>query len=233
MVANIEKKTLRERAYRALKDSILRNELLPGQDLSITSLAVDLGISETPVREALVVLKTEGLIDYESHKRPQVAGITEEDVRHVYEIRKLLEPHAARLVISSLSKASDLEDRLRILQKKAEDICCVSLEAVNHDDFATIDLELNEIFLEAAGKTLFHEVLLFVSARSIRIRTFVEAVSKSRSTSVIHMITEEHKAIIQAMRDRDADRAQQSVMEHLMKGESRTLLEIEKYRREH
>ena len=76
MVTNLEDRTLRDRAYNAIKKSILSNEMLPGQSFSIGSLAGELGISETPVREALVKIKAEGFIEYEPHKKPLVAKIT-------------------------------------------------------------------------------------------------------------------------------------------------------------
>jgi DNA-binding GntR family transcriptional regulator len=230
MVVNIEKKTFRERAYNALKESILKNELLPDQEVSITSLATNLGISETPVREALAVLKAEGLIEYESHKRPRVATITEEDVRQVYEIRKLLEPYAATLLIPSIGKCPDLRARLERLREKTDSASVASDEM--GQDLTAVDFELNEIFLEAAGKSLFQEIFSFVSARSIRIRTLVEARSKARSMDVIHKITQEHKEIIEAVLTQDSDRTQRNVLQHLLKGESRTLKEIEKFRRE-
>ena len=80
MIQNIDTRTLREHTYRAIKDLILKNLLLPGHDIPIRKLAADLGVSETPVREALVMLKTEGLVDYEPHKKPQIANITEDDI---------------------------------------------------------------------------------------------------------------------------------------------------------
>ena len=115
----IETKTLREQAYRRIKKLILQNGFMPGEYLSINSLATALGISHTPVREALARLQTDGLIHYESHKRLRVSDITEEDISQVYNLRKLLEPYAARLVIKAISgKLSPKEKVLKVYEKR-------------------------------------------------------------------------------------------------------------------
>ncbi len=120
MLDTVSIKSLREHTYQAIKSSILQNKLLPGQHISIGELAGQLGISETPVREALAVLKGEGLIDYEPHRKVQIARVTEEDVRQVYEVRRLLEPHAVRLAIESIPKDRDLKASLERMNEEVK-----------------------------------------------------------------------------------------------------------------
>jgi len=114
-VQKLENATLRERAYNAIKDSILRNELLPGEVLSIDSLAKALGISQTPVREALTKLSADGLLEYERNKGFRVASITEDDVHETYEVRRLLEPYVARLVVNKVPTDPKLRRKLHEL----------------------------------------------------------------------------------------------------------------------
>jgi len=231
MLSNIDIRTLREQTYRAIKDQILNNELLPGHDISIRKLATDLGISETPVREALVMLKVEGLVDYEPHKKPQIANITEEEVRQVYEVRKLIEPYAAGLVIKGLSSTPRLKEKLMEVDKLANKIIQTPVEVCEYGEYIGVDLKLNELFLEAIENRIFHEVLILVSSRSMRIRTFVEATSKVKGSHLMHVITQEHQAIIQAMLQEDLEKAQQRVSHHLLNAELRTLQEMMKYKR--
>lgn len=226
MVTNLEDRTLRDRAYNAIKKSILSNEMLPGQSFSIGSLAGELGISETPVREALVKIKAEGFIEYEPHKKPLVAKITEEDVRQAYEIRRLLEPHAASLVIAAITKDPHVEVSLKNLLEQAEGLCNTPPGFTDYELYTSIDLKLNDIFLAASGKTLFREIFNFVNTRSFRIRTFVEAVSKKRQTNIMHLITREHIAIIQAILKGDENEAKRMVSRHLLNAEVRTMEEI-------
>ena len=77
-----------------------------------------------------------------------------------------------------------------------------------------------------SGKTLFREIFNFVNTRSFRIRTFVEAVSKKRQTNIMHLITREHIAIIQAILKGDENEAKRMVSRHLLNAEVRTMEEI-------
>jgi len=219
----IETKTLREQAYRRIKKLILQNYFMPGEYLSINSLATALGISHTPVREALARLQTDGLMHYESHKRLRVSDITEEDVSQVYDVRKILEPHAVTLVIASLSKDSRLVAPVERLREKAEEISKTTPKEIDFEEYLQIDLTLNDIFTEAAGKTLFHDVLTLVEDRSLRIRMFAESASKNNWNNMIHSITKEHLEIIDALLERDTAEAKAAVLNHLKNGELRTL----------
>ena len=219
----IETKTLREQAYRKIKKLILQNDFMPGEYLSINSLATALGISHTPVREALARLQTDGLIHYESHKRLRTSDITEEDVSQVYDVRKILEPHAVTLVIASLSKDSRLVATVERLREKAEEISKATPEEISFEEYMQIDFTLNDIFTEAAGKTLFHDVLTLVEDRSLRIRMFAESASKNNSSNMIHSITKEHLEIIDALLERNTAEAKAAVLNHLKNGELRTL----------
>jgi DNA-binding GntR family transcriptional regulator len=222
----IETRTLHEQAYRKIKKLILQNDFMPGEYLSINSLATALGISHTPVREALARLQTDGLIHYESNRRLRVSDITEEDVSQVYDVRKILEPHAATLVIASLSKDSRLMTTVERLREKAEEISKATPEEIDFEEYLQIDLTLNDIFTEAAGKTLFRDVLTLVENRSLRIRMFAESASKNNSGTMIHGITKEHLEIIDALLERDTAEAKAAVLNHLKNGELRTLKTI-------
>lgn len=224
--AIIKMKTLSERAYWTIKDFILKNTFLPGEDLSISSLAESLGISQTPVREALARLSADGLIDYEPHKKLRLATITEEDVFQAYEVRRLLEPYAASLVIGAISRDLSLKENIQKVYEKTKEISRNTVDQMEYEDYLSIDLNLNDIFVEAAGKTLFREVFVFVSDRSLRIRTFVEAVSKASPNKMIHTITREHLQILEALLRQDSDEAQKRVSQHLQNAEARTIKTI-------
>jgi DNA-binding GntR family transcriptional regulator len=230
MLSSIDIRTLRQQTYKAIKDQILKNELLPGHNITIRKLAADLGISETPVREALVMLKAEGFVDYEPHKKPQIANITEEEVRQVYEVRKMIEPYAAGLVIEALSKTPQLKEMLQKVDELVKKVIQTPADAFDHDKYVEVDLKLNELFLQVTENKLFREVFALVSSRSMRIRTFVEATSKARPNHMMHAITQEHRAIIQAMLQEDVDEAQKRVRQHLSNAELRTVQEMMRYK---
>ncbi len=90
--------SLRERLYESLKEDILTNRFKPGEELQINKLAEEFGVSSTPpVREALVRLEGAGLVVLISNRGAQVAPISLEDVKNAWEVRRLLEPHAAEV----------------------------------------------------------------------------------------------------------------------------------------
>lgn len=226
---SITNKTLREQAYEIIKGYILKNAILPGDDLSIGHLANTLGISPTPVREALRMLRSDGLIEYESHKTCQVLPIEEGDVLQCYEVRRLIEPYVANKVPAVSVTDTQLMKKLKTIHETAQKILELPEAEVDLEDYLVIDFDLHKIFLQAAGDTLLKEVLKFVGDRSLRIRTYSETISQkitSAKGQKIHETTEEHKEIIECLLKGDSTLAQKKVLEHLIKAESRTLATI-------
>ena len=89
--------TKSEAAYQLLRDRILSGELAPGQVLQQRELAATLGISTTPLREALRRLMTEGLVDLDSHRDARITELRAEQARDLLELRAALDPLAAAL----------------------------------------------------------------------------------------------------------------------------------------
>lgn len=115
-------KTVSEIAYEVIKDSILSGRFEPGQRLRQEALADAIGVSRIPVRSALMQLEIEGLVSYHARKGAVVRSLTVEQVREIYELRELLESHALRRTIDTLTK--ERIKRLRVLadelDKRAE-----------------------------------------------------------------------------------------------------------------
>jgi len=221
-IKQLKTKTLSSRAYESIKALILTNELLPGQSLSINTMAASLGISPTPVREAFAKLTVEGFLEGEPHRTIRVSDITEEDIQQVYGVRRLLEPQAAYLAAKSVPTDSYLKGLLKNVQQSAQKIIQTPLDRIDKNAYLGIDTKLHEIFLRSADP-FFREVLYFVGVRSLRMRTFAEAVSKNQSDGLIFTITKEHHKIIQALLEEKAKEAVGIVKQHLKNGEARTL----------
>src|SRR5919201_598631 len=90
-IERVRSPALWRQAYEQIKDLIVRNQLRPNQDIVIDQLAQELGMSHTPVREALIKLELDGLITIERHKTPRVSAIQLDDIRDMYHVRMLLE----------------------------------------------------------------------------------------------------------------------------------------------
>jgi DNA-binding GntR family transcriptional regulator len=212
----------------------MRNDLLPGHPLSIDELSRKLGVSPTPVREALTRLMSDGLVERTRNKTALVAKITIEDVHQVYEVRKLLEPYAASLAVKKLPSDYNLEERLYRVKEVVERIqeilstTSTSLTSSQYEEYLRIDLQLHEIMLETLGDTLLAKVFSLVGNHSLRIRSFAEATVGPSRGEVLHNINGEHLAIIEALLGRDPEKAQKVVKQHLDDAGERTLQAVRK-----
>ena len=233
MLEQVTTETLQEKVYEAIKDSIMRNDLLPGQPLSIDELARSLGVSPTPVREALTRLSGDGLVERARNRTACVAEITEDDVHQTYEVRKLLEPYATSLVAKRLSINPNLEESLREIKEEAEGIqeilaTTISLTSSQYEAYLEIDLRLQEVMLETLGNTLLGKVLCLVASHSLRIRSFVEASARPSKGKMLCNINRDHLAVIKTLLSADSERTQEAVKQHLNNAEERTLQQLER-----
>jgi len=97
----IEKKTLRRRVYEVLKEQMITAEILPGEKISLRSLADKLGVSLSPVREALLQLESERIVVIESNKSIHVNNLTQDEMEEVLKLRIMLETLAAERACDS------------------------------------------------------------------------------------------------------------------------------------
>jgi DNA-binding GntR family transcriptional regulator len=213
--------SLRERLYESLKEDILTNRFKPGEELQINKLAEEFGVSSTPVREALVRLEGAGLVVLISNRGAQVAPISLEDVKNAWEVRRLLEPHAAEV---AARRCQIVE--IDTLYKK---MLGIIQGPVDFAAYINSDLEIHELMFKHLSNTLLREILDRVDQQSMRIRYLAE--SKGNSVGfkpeVVEQVTKEHLAILDALKERDADQAAAATLEHLINGEARTLKTLE------
>ena len=107
--------TIGDMAYSVLREGILSGVLAPGQHLRQDALAESLGISRIPIRSALFQLESDGLIEFRPHRGAVVAMLTPAQMREIYELRIVLESHALRKAIASMTP-----DRLKRLEALAK-----------------------------------------------------------------------------------------------------------------
>jgi DNA-binding GntR family transcriptional regulator len=216
-VKQLSRQTLRDRAYETIKEAILKNELAPGQALSIEELASSLNTSPTPVREALAGLAADGLVHFEPHRRVRVAPLTEQAVRDAFEARRLLEPWLAREAARKVKDSAPLRRSLELLRRTALRLLEKAPEEVNLGLFVSVDLRLHDALRRAVDNKLVAEILDFVGNRSLRIRTFVAA-----ERAELEM-TREHLAIIEHVMAGSVRQAGEATLVHLRRAEERTL----------
>lgn len=175
--------TLRELTLEKLREAIFQGYFRPGDRLVERTLCDQLGVSRTVVREVLRHLETEGLVETLAHHGPIVARLDPASVEEIYEIRALLEAHAARACAENAT--DETVQQLREIRVVIE-------AAFVQSDFPRV-LEYTERFYEAmfvgGGKTMTHQVVKSLNARINRLRAMTIAVPNRGAESNHEMNT--------------------------------------------
>jgi DNA-binding GntR family transcriptional regulator len=118
-ISKIDNKTLRQKVYEQLRESILSAEMEPGESFSLRQLADSLGVSIMPVREALWQLETEKIIVIESNRKMSINILSPSEINEIFDLRLI---HESRLVEAScLNKTKKVMDRLEFLLEKMKE----------------------------------------------------------------------------------------------------------------
>lgn len=195
---------LRDMVFDVLMNAIMRGQLSPGERLLEVQLAEEMGVSRTPVREAIRRLELEGFVVMLPRKGAYVAGLSIDDVENVYEIRTALETLAVRLAAQRM-----VDEDYRLLDELVERMQATWQEG---DVDAWVKLDAN-----------FHE-LLYRFSRNDRLvqlmSNVMEQISRYRILSlanveVRHNSLAEHQEVISALRLRDSEEAAAAAARHI------------------
>ena len=195
---------LREVVFQTLRQAILKGELKPGERLMEVALAERLGVSRTPIREAMRKLELEGLVVMVPRKGAQVASITEKDLTDVLEVRITLENFAIEKACTHMTE-EDM-DKLWLASKQFE-------RAIQEGDLVRIaeaDQAFHEIIYQASDNARLLQVLTNMREQIYRYRLEYLKDELSRDK-----LLEEHRRLTDAIRRRDAAQAQRISFEHL------------------
>ena len=136
---------LREVVFNNLRDAILKGQLKPGERLLENHLADKLGVSRTPVREALRMLEQENLVELIPRRGAQVLDISAEDIKNILEIRSALEVVSIRHACQKMDN-----DSLKELKKHNAEFEA-AFEARDYEGVATADEKFHDVIFSAAG----------------------------------------------------------------------------------
>ncbi|MBI5813722.1 MAG: GntR family transcriptional regulator [Meiothermus silvanus] len=202
--AMLARTTLNREAYKALRRAILGRKLPPGRKLIVRVLAEELGLSPTPIKEALSALEREGLVVAVPHRGYFVLEPTLEDVREIYRLREVLEGLAARLAV---------ENNGKILPRKLEKVLQRQRKAAEQGDiesYGDLDLSFHRTLWEAASNKRLLAVAETIDGQ-IRLLINSSAAIPGRLPSSLA----EHEAILQAVAAHDPDSAEAAMREHV------------------
>lgn len=195
---------LRDVVFQTLRQAILRGELKPGERLMEVQLANKLGVSRTPIREAIRKLELEGLVTMVPRKGAEVAQITEKNLKDVLEVRRALEELAVTLACERMTYR-----QLKQLRAAAEGFC----QALAQSDVTAIaeaDVRFHEIIYTATDNQRLIQILGNLREQMYRFR-----VEYLKNKEFHPRLVKEHGEIIEALEARDEDLAARRIVEHI------------------
>lgn len=205
---------LTDRVLEALEDAVVRCELRPGEVVTDRTLSTQLGVSRTPVREALHRLAASGLVQPRDRGPGwQIAGFDEQDLRELFELRRALEPIGLRRLLSD-DAGAELTETRRELGKFFSDFES-PLEVEEYPRYFQRDHEFHKKIVSSSGNSRVIGFYGVVERQIDRGRHFLSTGYRGR----IEENLAEHLAITRSIADCDIDAAVEALLYHLHRGE--------------
>ena len=205
-------KPLRDVVFETLRDAIITQVLKPGERLMEIQLADEMGVSRTPVREAIRKLELEGLVVMVPRKGAYVAGVSMKDIHEVYEVRAALEMLAVSLAAERITD-EELDALERQVLRESEEEAKDNENTL--DNIVYIDTTFHDIIYQAAHNQRLVQFLNILQEQLQRFRA-ASLSRPGRSKTAL----EEHKQIIEALAERNGDLAAKLAKEHIDNAES-------------
>jgi DNA-binding GntR family transcriptional regulator len=194
--------SVRNEVYEHLKLEILSGALEAGARLAEIPLSERLGVSRTPVREAMQRLAQDGLVQVEVGKGAKVRGISSREIEEIYAVREVLDGLAARLAANN-RKAHNLR-AMKLALKELEN-------AVPHDYASQVaaDLEFHRAIAEASGNSTLEQTLQGLAQQVARVKLLTREYNQNVVT------TAAHQTILNAIEQQDLETAERAAREHV------------------
>lgn len=195
---------LRDVVFNTLRKAILTGQLKPGERLMEVHLANRLGVSRTPIREAIRKLELEGLVIMIPRRGAEVAQITEKSLKDVLEVRRALDALSVELACERITKEE---------MEELKEACTAFEEATKGKDAAVIakaDVRLHDIIVQATGNQRLQQLVNNLSEQMYRYR-FVYIKDESQHEKLIA----EHKEIYESILEGDVQRASEAAKLHI------------------
>lgn len=189
-----------------IRRAIVEGRIEPGEVLREEQLARELGTSRTPVREALIELRNEGLVEAQQTRRAVVRAYTAEELHDIYGLRAALEAHAGRLAAERATPATVAELAASI--ERFHELAAAPPEDVN--GLVTENLVFHGVIADATGVPRLKKMIDQVMVIPKRYRAYAAYVPEHRAT-----VERDHAAIAAAIRDRDGIAAARLMDEHV------------------
>ena len=192
--------SLRGRAYRIIRHKIVTCEFPPGSPLNERELASLIGVSRTPIREALSRLENDQLVTLTSQKGATVTPITTKIINDIFQLRYVLEPYVVSMVTPDFPEATLIEFKKGLTDRSLN----------KYEELVALDGELHFAIIHAFGNSYMNNLMENMYTQNERIRRLATMMPKRLADSAL-----EHLAIVEAMLARDSQKAADALREHL------------------
>jgi DNA-binding GntR family transcriptional regulator len=212
-----ERKSLGEHVFNNLKQAIIRGNITPGEWLVESHIAQMLGISRTPVREAIHKLERERLIERQPRGGFTVLGLSRADIDETFGIRSVLEGYAARLA----TKKHQAKELIALEKKIDEFQVCLNKRQL--DVLPEINTEFHDLLY---GLSKSPRLIHMINGLRDQIFRFRQMILKD--DKLANISNEDHIQMLKLMRKRDAEGVERLVRDHILRGQDKILREFGK-----
>ncbi len=203
-MAKLARDTLNQKVYFHLREMILSGEINSGMQIEERVLAEEMGVSRTPLREAIGQLSNEGIIEYRPYRGNFVRTFTAKQVNDLFHVRKALEVLAIRLAIPKISQ--EHIEQIRVILDDVQ----AALDTSDLDAYGEADRRFHDAIAAITINETLQESLDRLSAQIQLVRNFA-----NRDSDVVRRTSIERPRILAALDARDADLAAQLMEAHI------------------
>ena len=196
--------SLRNKVFKYIKTQIITGHYNPGESLVESKLAEELGVSRTPIREAIRLLELEGLVETTPNKGAVVLGISAKDVEDIYAIRQLVEGLAARWAAERITPY-EIKELQKIL-----DLMEFYANRQDLEETANLDNKFHQLIYEASGSKILnltlsnlHQYVQLARMESLKVPRRIENTIR------------EHRCIVESFLERNAEKAEEALSKHV------------------
>jgi DNA-binding GntR family transcriptional regulator len=207
-VSTASRESGRDRAYRHLRETVLVDPAVQGTFLNEIELAQDIGVSRTPVREALLLLVADGLVEMVPKRGAYVPPLSGRQIKELMELRGLLERHAASVTLAAGAVPLAL---MREALAEQERLVDAGSEAETANVFIEWDRRFHQCLVDAARNELIARTYAGLRTRQVR----VGVAALFRATDRQHAVCLEHRCILEALESGDEAAAHAAIEDHL------------------
>ena len=209
---------LRDVVFNTLREAILKGELQPGERLMELQLASKLGVSRTPIREAIRMLEQEGLAVTMPRRGAEVAKMTLKDMEDVLEVRDALDELAAKIACSKMNS-----EQMRSLKAAKDEFAQATKDGTDVKVIAEADVKFHDVIYESTDNAKL--VSLISNLREQLYRYRVEYLKNPENYSGL---IKEHEAIVSALEAKDESGVTKAMHDHVANQEAAMKAVIEK-----